>query len=147
MNENNLIIIIKDLNNNLVKDAKVSLITEKLSGKTDEKGQISFPLPNAKKINIEVELNGKTNITTYYLTGNSSQKLEINFASYEKLQESQLQSKSLLINKSQTKESSHTLGFLLIFLIIILGVWLLFKKYRSSIIRKYYHILGKKDRH
>ena len=133
MNENNLIIIIKDLNNNLVKDAKVSLITEKLSGKTDEKGQISFPLPRAKKINVEVELNGKTNVTTYYLTSNSDQKLEINFASYEKFQESQQASQSLLINnKIQTKDSSHTFSFLLIFLIIILGIWLLFKKYRKS---------------
>lgn len=145
MTTNNLIIIVKDLNNNLVQDAKVSLITEKLSGKTDENGQISFPLPSAKKINVEVELNGKTNTTTYYLAGNSDQKLEINFASYQKLQESQLQSKSLLINnKTQTRDSSKTLSFLLIFLVIILVIWLLFKKYRSSIIRKYYHILGKK---
>lgn len=145
MNENNLIIIIKDSNNNLVKDARVSLVTEKLTGETDEKGQVSFPLPNAKKINVEVELNGKTNTTTYYLTGNSNQKLEINFASYQKLQESQLQSKSLLINnKTQTKDSTNPLIFLLIFLIIILVIWLLFKKYRSLIIRKYYPILGKK---
>jgi len=133
MNENNLIIIVKDLNNNVVRDARVSLVAEELSGKTDEKGQISFPLPRAKKINVEVELNGKTNITTYYPTSNSDQKLEINFASYKKLQESQLQSKPLLINnKTQTKNSSHTLGFLLIFSIIILGAWLLFKKYRKS---------------
>ncbi|MDD2224837.1 MAG: hypothetical protein PHP97_01595 [Candidatus Shapirobacteria bacterium] len=133
MNENNLIIIVKDLNNNLVKDAKVSLITEKLSGKTDEKGQIAFPLPRAKKINVEVELNGKINTTTYYPTGNSDQKLEINFASYEKFQESQQTSQSLLINnKIQPKDSLHPLSFLLIFLIIILGAWLFFKKYRKS---------------
>jgi len=132
MNENNLIIIVKDLNNNVVKDARVSLVVEKLSGKTDEKGQVIFPLPSAKKINVEVELNGKTNTTTYYLTGNSSQKLEINFASYEKFQESQQISQSLLINnKNQTGNSNQTFCFLLIFLIIILGGWLFLKKYKK----------------
>lgn len=128
MNENNLIIIIKDLNNNVIKDAKVNLVSEKLSGITDEKGQIAFPLPNAKKINVEVELNEEINTTTYYLTGNSNQKLEINFASYKKLQESQSSSQSLLIkDKSQNGNSVYIFSFL----IIILGSYLLFKKYQK----------------
>ena len=133
MNQNNLTIIIKDLNNNLVKDASVFLVNEKLSGKTDEKGQIVFPLPSAKKIEIKVELNGETNSTSFYPTGNSDQKLEINFAFYKKVQESKSSSQPLLINnKTQNKNSFHALNSLLLFLIVILGSWLLFKKYRKS---------------
>ncbi|MFA6184611.1 MAG: hypothetical protein WC720_00470 [Candidatus Shapirobacteria bacterium] len=132
MNGNNLIIIVKDLNNNVVKDAKVNLVSEKLSGITDDKGQIAFPLPNAKKINVEVELNGETNTTTYYLTGNSNQKLEINFASYKKLQESQsssqTSSQSLLI---KDKRQNGNAVYIFSFLIIILGSYLLFKKYQK----------------
>jgi hypothetical protein len=131
MNENNLIIIVKDLNNNVVKDAKVNLVSEKLSGITDEKGQIAFPLPNAKKIDVEVELNGETNTTTYYPTGNSNQKLEINFSSYKKNQESQSSSQSLLINnKIQNGNTVYILSFF-IFLIVILSSCLIFRKYQK----------------
>lgn len=133
MNQTNLIIIVKDLDNKLVNGAKVTLNSGNLTGKTDEKGQVSFPLPNAKKVDIKVELNGKTNSTTYYLTGTSDQRLEVNFAFYKKFQESQ----SLLINnKPQTENLAHIFGFLLILIIVILGGWLILKKYQRLDFRK-----------
>lgn len=136
---NNLIIFVKDLNNNLVKDAKVSLVSEKLSGITDNNGQVSFPLPNAQKININVEFDGKNYLTTFYPSGNSDQKLEINFAFNKKVQESQTSqtsqpsqqpSPSLLVN-NKFQNSTYIFAILLIILIIIFVFWSKFKK-RSS---------------
>lgn len=130
MNNSHLIIVVKDLNNKVVKDAKVSLVSEKLSGITDNSGQVSFSLPNAQKINVNVEFNNENYLTTFYSTGNSDQKLEINFAFNKKIQESQQTqqtSQSLLI-KNKFQNSSHTFTLLLILLIIIFIFWSKFKK-------------------
>jgi len=130
MATSNLIIFVKDLNNNLVKDAKVSLISEKLSGITDSNGQVSFPLPNAQKININVEFNNENYTTTFYPTGNLDQKLEINFAFNKKVQESQTHqpsSPSLLIN-NKFQNSTYFFTLLLVILIIVFIFWSKFKK-------------------
>ncbi len=132
MNNNHLIIVVKDLNNKVVKDAKVSLMSEKLSGTTDNNGQVSFPLSNAQKININVEFNNENYDTTFYPSGNSDQKLEINFAFNKKVQESQpikpsTSSPPLLINH-KFQNLTHIFIILLIILIIIFIFWSKFKK-------------------
>jgi len=130
MNNSHLIVVVKDLNNKVVKDAKVTLVSEKLSGITDSNGQVSFPLPNAQKININVEFNNENHITTFYPTGNLDQKLEINFAFNKKVQESQPpqpSSPSLLIN-NKFQNSTYLFTLLLVILIITFIFWSKFKK-------------------
>ena len=130
MNNSHLIIIIKDLNNKVVKDAKVSLVSEKLSGITDSNGQVSFPLPNAQKININVKFNNENYDTTFYPSGNLDQKLEINFAFNKKIQELQQpppSSPSLLINH-KFQNSTYLFTLLLVVLIITFIFWSKFKK-------------------
>lgn len=131
MTTNNLTIIVKDFQNKLVKDANVTLAPGNLTGKTDETGQVIFPLPQEKKVEVTVELNGETNKITYYITGSSDQRLEINFAFNKKIQESQSTSPSLVIN-NKSQNPTHTLDFFLILLVIVLCCWLFLKKYRRS---------------
>jgi len=130
MNNSHLVIIIKDLNSKVVKDAKVSLVSEKLSGITDNNGQVSFPLPNAQKININVEFNNENYVTTFYPSGNLDQKLEINFAFNKKVQELQQPpppSPSLLINH-KFQNSTYLFTLLLVVLITTFIFWSKFKK-------------------
>jgi len=133
MTTNNLIIIVKDSENKLIKDAKVNINPGNLTGKTDANGQVLFLLPKEKKIDVEVNLNGKTNKTTYYITGNSDQRLEINFAYYQKLQET----KALLKKeKNQNGNLIQNFSFILGVLIIILIIWYVFKKNKKINFRK-----------
>ena len=115
MNQNNITIVVKDTNNNLLKDAQISIEPGNVNGKTNEKGQVILNLPDEKKVTVKVELNEMTQEVPYYITNRQNNRLEINLKYLQQIQIQESQKKSakddLRINSPQLISIIVVVGF------------------------------------
>jgi hypothetical protein len=126
MNSNNLTVFVKDTHNNLVKGADVSIDPGNITGKTNEKGQVTLSLPAEKKVTVTVKLNDISQKVPYYLTGQKNNRLEINLAYFQQIQ-TQSPTK---IATSSSKKTNHWSIFIILIVItlVILSIFQLTKK-------------------
>lgn len=85
MNSLKLTVIIKDTNNQLTKDAQVSINPGNINGKTDDNGQVVLSLPNEKKVTVKVNYNDITQEVPYYINEKETNRLEINLAYFQQI--------------------------------------------------------------
>ena len=126
MNTNKLVIVVKDLQNNLASNAQVSLSSGSPPANTDKNGEVVFDLPNTNKITVTVKINGDTREIPYYISAQSSHRLEINFASLKQVLVTPIVPKS-----NPPKSSLMPTFFLLMIVLFVIFIGFLFSKKSS----------------